>query len=535
VLARREPPCAGAERAWGSVWDEAQAAEARAAFARSDAPGSARAFATIDAALREYRAGWEAMRVDACEATRVRGEQPQALLDLRNACLDARRREVTALARALAAADRQVVGHALEALASLRSVEGCANGKALTGAPTPPASAGARRQLDALEAADAEGRALFATGRYADGLALATKAVAEARELGHAPLTARLLLVRGLNEESSLRFDDAEATYHDAARTAAEARDDGTQADAWVRLVGLVGVRKERPVEALEWARYAEAAIRRMGGDDQREFRLLEREGMVLWEGAARLEEARALYLRALALAARPGAATPLSATYAETGLAGVLSDMGKPEEALVIARRVRDRVAQILDPGHPDLEETVTNLADALTVVGQHDEAIALYRDVLARGTGSADGYVDHRLAEALRRQGDAVAALAEDRAALEKIGAFYAADAQAFAPALTGEGLDLLLLGRPAEAIAPLERAAAIRAHARLPPAVAETAFALSRALWDGGGDRKRALALAGAAREGYAGVARRYDSALYRREAAEVEAWIGAHRLP
>ena len=42
-------------------------------------------------------AAWTSMRIESCRATRVRGTQSEHLLDLRSACLDRRRMQLTAL------------------------------------------------------------------------------------------------------------------------------------------------------------------------------------------------------------------------------------------------------------------------------------------------------------------------------------------------------------------------------------------------------------------------------------------------------
>jgi hypothetical protein len=57
------------------------------------------------ARARPYSGRWVAMHGDACAATRVRGEESEALLDRRMLCLDARLADVRALTGRFAAAD----------------------------------------------------------------------------------------------------------------------------------------------------------------------------------------------------------------------------------------------------------------------------------------------------------------------------------------------------------------------------------------------------------------------------------------------
>jgi hypothetical protein len=51
----------------------------------------------------------------------------------------------------------------------------------------------------------------------------------------------------------------------------------------------------------------------------------------------------------------------------------------------------------------------------------------------------------------------------------------------------------------------------------------------FLLARALWDSGGDRRRARTLAGQARDGYAGLEAGEPAVL-----ADLERWLAAHPL-
>ena len=79
------------------------------------------------------------------------------------------------------------------------------------------------------------------------------------------------------------------------------------------------------------------------------------------------------------------------------------------------------------------------------------------------------------------------------------------------------------LLALGKPAEAIEPLERSLA--SSAGQPDAIkASLQFELARALWDGGGDKRHAVELAESAARGVA-----------RADARPIAAWIATHPSP
>jgi hypothetical protein len=112
---------------------------------------------------------------------------------------------------------------------------------------------------------------------------------------------------------------------------------------------------------------------------------------------------------------------------------------------------------------------------------------------------------------------------ALAEAEAALAIAEKAPLRDPVVLSAALPTIGQAKVALRRPAEAIAPLERALTLRLAAAAPADLGATRFALARALWESGGDRSRARALARAARDGY--------GARLETERAEADAWLRA----
>jgi tetratricopeptide (TPR) repeat protein len=96
-------------------------------------------------------------------------------------------------------------------------------------------------------------------------------------------------------------------------------------------------------------------------------------------------------------------------------------------------------------------------------------------------------------------------------------------------FAPVLIGLGECQLELGRPAEALAPLERAIKIAEPTQKPSDLARPRFALARALWDSGGDRARATDLAKQARAAFAA-----EGPNEKRRMARIRAWFTAKRI-
>src|SRR5262249_43137481 len=133
---RTAPVCGGAAAQLAGGWDDARRRAARAAFAATGKPFAADAFARADAAILAQAARWTDMYRGACEATRVRGEQSEQVLDLRMACLSQRRDELRGLADALAHADARAVEKAPQAAASLAAIADCGD-VALLRSPCP--------------------------------------------------------------------------------------------------------------------------------------------------------------------------------------------------------------------------------------------------------------------------------------------------------------------------------------------------------------------------------------------------------------
>jgi tetratricopeptide (TPR) repeat protein/predicted Ser/Thr protein kinase len=535
-LSRRAPSmCTGADAAWSGAWDASHATVVRAAFERAGRPSGAHALAEVTRALDDESARWHAMHRDTCEATRVRGEQSELLLDLRMRCLDDRRREVATLTRLLENADGEIVDHAVSASLSLPALDACTNLRALSAQIPLPSAPAVRTQIDAVDERLAQATALEHAGKFASGLELVGPIAADARRIGFAPLTARVLLEEGHLASAAGDFARAERVLHEAGAFAEDAHDDLLTADAWSLQVWVIGFQRGRPQDGRSWARYAEAAIDRAGGDDVREARRLRDLSIVAWKREGQLDEARDLVTRARALNDRSrGPSHEQDVANCNEDLAGIYFDMARPADALGLHRQVTAARQRVVGADHPSMAIAYVNEGEDLAMLGRADEAIPILERALAimaplheRG---GDGYYHHRLAAALRVKGDARGALEHDRAALAASSLALDSGAQWDAWPLTGIGLDLLALDRPAEAAPPLERAVKEQAAGAAPFEIAESRFALARALWETGA-RDRARTLAESARDGIRTPAERYGS-WYAARLDAIDRWLGAH---
>ena len=293
-------PCKGASDQLAAVWNAPRKQAIASAFEATKQPFAADAWRGVEQRIDRYGASWVAMRTEACEATRVRGEQSEELLDLRIACLRTRLVELRSLADLFAAADATLVSRAATAAGSLASLDECADGKALLAPVRPPRDPRAASLEDQL----AVTRAQLAAGKLSEAIESSEAAVEAARKLDHAPTLARALFALGAAQHGSGDREAAEPTLREAVRAAEAGRLDTIKADALIVLFRLVGETSARVNEAIALAEDARAVVLRLDNDQVREARRLDNLGDVL-RNAGRLDEALAAHRSAVAIRER--------------------------------------------------------------------------------------------------------------------------------------------------------------------------------------------------------------------------------------
>ena len=456
VMTRGEDnTCRGLERALDGVWDPAHRRAIEAAFVATGAPFARPALKSVEASIDRHATRWVGMRRDACEATRIRGEQTEDVLSLRMQCLDRRLTELRALVTLLAGADKAMVTGSVDAAAALRDVASCGDVEALR-APVPlPDAPAVRQRARQLEVRLAEVKALLDAGRYKDAQGKAASALAAAGELGHRPLVAEAMELTGVALDRTGDLEGAVSTLSEAVWTGTAARHDEVAARAATRLIYVVGYEQEKVDRAMEWARQAEAVLERtgrthdlgyadmlmekgratyktndykaaldlfrrartlraslLGEDHHLVAQSLNSTGVALKE-LGRFDEARAALERSLAIStATLGESHPVtSKALANLGL--LLDAQGRDQEAEAYARRALAAREAALGPDHLEVSFVLGNLASVLLDLGKVDESLAVARRGLAireKQTGAdsehtADGL--SYVAQALKAQG--------------------------------------------------------------------------------------------------------------------------------
>jgi eukaryotic-like serine/threonine-protein kinase len=535
---RQQQLCRGAQGQLAGVWDATVSERARASFAATGLPYAERAFDGAAAQLDRYAADWVAMRTESCEAARIRGDQSDAILTLRTACLDTRLRELRSLAEVMTSADHGVVDAAVQAAGRLSAIATCGDLAALTAPVAPPADAGARTEVDAVRDRLAAARARASAGKLAEAIDADTGLLEDARRTGYAPLVAEGLLDLGAAHADAGHYDDAGRVLREAVEVAEESRHDEVRAHALVQLAEVTGRWQARYAEAAEYALSAVHVARRI--DDERlEAVALEqasREHGLLEDLDRSLDEAR----RSLALTERVYGPDDLRRADVDTALAISLAELARFDEAEQNDRRALEIAERALGPTHPSLQKFLDDLALDLVWSGRPAQAVPLNERaaaiVLAELGPDSSRYADalNNLAYAELSVGRFVDSYALNERSLAIFERSFGLDHVENVYPLLGMGQAVLGMGDPGRALPLLERATRLaEANGIDAMDLGDCRFDLARALWDAGqavtrrADRERAIALATKARTDYGRAPR---LAAYR---ARVDAWLESHR--
>jgi tetratricopeptide (TPR) repeat protein len=368
--------CRGAERKLAGVWDEGRKHEAGRALRATGKPYAAQVQATLVRLLDEYARAWTETHTEACEATRVRGDQSETLLDLRMQCLGRRLEGLRALVDELTRADGSAAERAVRAVQGLEPPATCSAAEALRAGAGPPLGPGERAAVEAFERKLAELEALYALGRAREALPKVVVLGASVRARGHRPTEARLLFLRGELEQELGRFAASEKTIHEAMGLALASKDDLLAARSASRLVNVVGHKLAKYDEAHRWDRLARALLERAGGDGRLQARLEARLSTVLFE-EGRYEEAGAHAERSLALARGLFGPEHLSVADSHRALASALSARGRNEEAWTHARLVLELREKALGADHPHVAAALIVLGNIVDDLGRREEAL--------------------------------------------------------------------------------------------------------------------------------------------------------------
>jgi tetratricopeptide (TPR) repeat protein/predicted Ser/Thr protein kinase len=353
--------CTGARERLAGVWDEAVAERVRASLTATEVSYADDVAARVQERLGAYADAWVAAHGDACEVHQ-RGEQSDALYDLRMTCLGERRTALAALVAVLTAADAAVVERAVQAADRLPLLARCSEGRALLSQSPPPEDPAVAAAVGALEARLARPRAMYEVGQYAPARTEVVEVRGELEALGHAPTLAAALHLEGLLADSLGEYPASEALLLRAVATADAGRDDDLRALALGDLARAIGLRQARFAEGLRHAELARGVVQRLADGRPAAAALAIRFAEIeLQQGdftAAEPDIARAIELQSKL----HGEDSTVFAVAVDAA-ANLQFLRGRYAEALAEYRRVEAIYRAAYGPNHPLLGKVLNNI----------------------------------------------------------------------------------------------------------------------------------------------------------------------------
>ncbi|MBL4684736.1 MAG: tetratricopeptide repeat protein, partial [Nannocystaceae bacterium] len=375
--------CSGAGEQLARVWNDASRTRMTEALLATGVGHAGVTADKVDHVIMQWGQHWVAAHTEACEATRVRREQSETILDLRMACLDQRIAELDALLTMLADADADVATRATEAASHLPTVAACADRTALTRTVDPPRDDATRDKIAEVRRKLAQASAAEKLGRYRDAADLAEHAQLAATALGYRPLIAEAAETRGRVLAMLGETEQAIQQLRDAALHARASGHIEVAANAETRLTYVVGFSAGRRDEGLAWGLQAQAEIDRLGGDRPVSAELLSHRAVLL-QGAG--DSAGALTAFSAALKARERLLGPEHPDTAESRFnLGVLHlRLGQYQRARQQHERALQIRTNVFGPEHPWVADSLMELGSVAMRTVRFADAATLYTSAL-------------------------------------------------------------------------------------------------------------------------------------------------------
>lgn len=381
-MAARSPPaapkqCTGALAQLDGIWGEEQRDTWASAFEKADPEQAQTLWVSTSDTLSQYAEDWVAAATDACEATRVRGEQSDETFTLRTRCLHGRLRSLAALTGRFATLDAKSVLRAPAAASQLPSIEACADPERLAALISPPPPEieddveRVRERLASIHASEE-------LGQYKLVAEAIAPVVEDALRLEDRALHAEATSVQGRVHERMTQYPEAQAALEQATLHATASRHDRVLAESLGLLALVVGGKQAKKAEGLAIADRAEAAIARIGGDPELTAQLASRRGET-YLAAGDLQPAREQFEAALA---RFTKLKPGGAQLGDTlmNLATVTKALGDLETTATLQQRSIAILERLHGPDHPAVGMALANRASLLNELNRSDEARASY-----------------------------------------------------------------------------------------------------------------------------------------------------------
>ena len=463
--ARETTPCEGAEAHMQQAWSDSAKPSVAESFAATGLVYAESTAELVSAALDDYARAWTEAHAEACRATRVRGEQSEALMDLRIACLDARRQEVGALVELFGEATPETVENAVQAVSRLESVEPCSDPEFVRAAVPPPTDPKTREAIETERENLSRAKALMIAGQYGRAGESASAVIERAVELEYPALAAEAGMVAEQAATRSGNQDEALRLLSETLRHAEAAGHDRARAQLLAELAGQLGYHQSDLASARRYVKQAEGLVERLGNPPALQAILSLNEANAFLR-AASFDEARAKY-EAAAEAAAKDSGSSLVELAAVGNLAVAYGMQGLHDKSAEVSLRAVELHEQLLGAGHPTVGVTSLNAGAAYLAARKLEEGEKwLERAEEILSAAFPDGHPElakalHNHASILSDRGDDQRSLELYRQALQMKTRLMGADHPSTALSIVSVGAQLRKLGKHEEAMRQFTRA--------------------------------------------------------------------------
>lgn len=465
----RSSLCNGAAIQVEPIWGATQRGQLDERLATADSPIVAASLERAKRLLDDYADQWVSTHTEACRATALRGEQSDAMLDLRMACLHRAKMALHASSRVLLQGDRDVALRAVEGLSELPSLARCSDIEDLLSEVPKPADPELASEVKALESLWARADALRWAGLYAEGFELMDERLASIRALDHRPSLARAELRLGMFASQLGWQEQAREQLLSAYETGLELRMHPLAAEAAANLAFMLSEELAEYEQAEIWARTGLAlATPRQPGIEASNLLTL---ATIASEAHGDSERAIENAHRAIEMLEQAMGPEHPRVAVAYNNLGNLFATDERYQEAREAYQTAMDRRVRVLGPEHPHVATSYTNLGNVMAHFGELDQAEEYQRKALSirtRALGSdhptvADAFGN--LAVVLAHQGKLEDAERMLRSSIELLRSSKGRDTPSIALALTNLGAILRRAGRLDEAEAAIREAVTLR----------------------------------------------------------------------
>lgn len=386
--------CGGGADRVAEVWNDEHRETMRRAFVDTGLTYADTTWTRTSASLDDYAQRWNVAHRETCEATHVRGEQSDALLDRSMRCLDGRLAALDATVGVLSDADEAVLRRAVEVVTGLPPLGPCSDADVLLAQVPPPEDPAIRSAVEEQRSVLLDAAAMERAGKYRRALDLARGVLETAEGVEYVPLVAEAALAVGRYSDRAGMYEDARSELERSYLVALENGHDEVAADASLAMIRVAGDKLSEHEEGLRWSRQAAALVGRVGSPPEKRAVLEGATGSVL-NAKGEYPEALAHYEAALQIRSElpDGAELGLVATL--VGLGNVAKNMGRYDRSIDYHRRALDIVRRALGDDHPRAATAHNNLGIALRDDGQLELARGHYESALRIQEASLGG--DH------------------------------------------------------------------------------------------------------------------------------------------